>query len=392
MICLNLILNAQTASRQPYSSYSAVSNQYISAGLATNPVTLNGGKFVAGVYFVAPAFHVLDVLKLATDSLKIEDIPRNIQVDGETIDIMQYLCKNDQSQNPIVKAGMQIYVPFPNKTILIKGDYQNNFGKITIKDNDNLQNVISLLTLNPTAETNSVEIMRNNTVLIVNKSQYGSFALNNNDVINIRTFKSLHLPEMVEVRGEVDKKGYYAITLGVTKVADILQQAQSLGTGDTSRILIYRKASSTRIQSARPEVFAGLENATNSFPVFCNLNTTLNDKDIIEIPKKDFGVYVTGYVKKPGTFLFANDKVVRNYLEMAGGLTRAADKHNIRVMTLCGVSYNVRDVKTVQPGDIIMVPEGIESKWVKTWVPIITVIGSTASVIAAAAAAIRIAN
>lgn len=55
------------------------------------PVTINGGNFVPGVYYVYPSVKVLDVLRKATDTLSIEDIPRDIMVNDQAIDLLKYI-------------------------------------------------------------------------------------------------------------------------------------------------------------------------------------------------------------------------------------------------------------------------------------------------------------
>ena len=74
------------------------------------PVTINGGNFIPGVYYVYPAIRVLDVLKKATDILSIENLSRDIKVNDTTVDILRYILKNEQDQNPTVTPGMNIYV------------------------------------------------------------------------------------------------------------------------------------------------------------------------------------------------------------------------------------------------------------------------------------------
>lgn len=365
------------------SSYPIQNSQYLTPAAPMYIVRINGEKFKTGVYFVASALRVYDVLKMASDDLKTEDLPRAILVDSIEIDILQYLCKNDLSQNPPVTSGMQIYVPYPNFYVHLRGAYQNNFHKVSLKKAETLGSMISLLTMESTADTSHVEIIRGDSIYTVERVKFSEYELQDNDVINILTKKARHLPEMVEVIGEVEKTGTYVIERGLTTVSDILKIARPLKSADTTRVKIYRKNISTSVQSPRPEVLAGLGNALGNILAFYNTGETLIDRDVIEIPKIETTVYVTGYVKTPRMVDFKKGSTWDYYVKQAGGCTKAADKGNIRVISTCGQTYHVRDVKEVQPGDIIMVPEGIETKWVKIWAPVISVLGSTASVIAA---------
>ena len=365
-----------------FTSYSQTINQQFSTQQYS--VTLNGGNFISGVYYVSPAFRILDVLKMATDTLKTENISRDIQVDGVSIDLFQYLCKNDQTQNPSIKAGMQIFVVFPERYVIVNGDIQNKINKLPIKKNETLQSLLELFTLNPSADSSYVQLIRNQKTLNVLRSEFDDQILENNDFIIVPTLKSRHLPYLVQIRGEIEKPGFYPIIHGITTVKEIIDVAKLLQAGSISKTCVYRKIRLEQQQSPRQEVLSGLKNLSSQFITLCGDSLqTLNDSDIIEVPRIDSCVYVNGYVAYPCAVLFDKSLSIKEYIKRAGGFTKAADKVNIRVLTSCGVNFQVRDVKKIQPGDIIMVPESSESKWVKTWSPIISVIGSTASIIAA---------
>ena len=347
-------------------------------------VTLNGGNFISGVYNVSPAFRILDVLKMATDTLKPENISRDIQVDGVSIDLFQYLCKNDQTQNPSIRAGMQIFVIFPERYVIVNGDIQNKINKIPIKKNETLQSLLELFTLNPSADSSYVQLIRSQRTLNILRSEFNNQILENNDFIIVPTLKSKHLPYLVQIKGEVEKPGFYPIKHGITTVKEIIEAAKLLQAGNISKTCVFRKIKLDQQQSPRQEVLSGLKNLSSQFITLCGDSLqTLNDSDIIEVPRIDSCVYVNGYVAHPCAVLFNKNLSIKDYIKRAGGFTKASDKVNVRVLTSCGVNFQVRDVKKIQPGDIIMVPESSESKWVKTWSPIISVIGSTASIIAA---------
>jgi len=321
---------------------------------------------------------------MATDTLKMENLPRDILVDSVNIDIFQYLFKNDQTQNPSIKSGMQIFVIFPERFATINGDIQNKISKIALKKNEDLESLLNLFTLNPTADSSYVSIIRDQTTKKVLRSDFKGELIENNDFIIVPTLKSKHLPYLVQIRGEIERPGFYPIEYGVTKVNEIVLLAKPLQSGNLSKVCVYRKVKIDPQQSPRLEVSSGLKNISNQFITLCSDNNqTLNDSDIIEVPRVDLSVYVNGYVSKPRAIAYKEGTSVKEYINMAGGFTRAADKVNVRILTSCGTAFQVRDVKDVQPGDIIMVPEASESKWVKTWSPIIGVVGSTASIIAA---------
>jgi hypothetical protein len=347
------------------------------------PVTINGGNFKPGVYYVYPAIRVLDALKRAVDTLSIEDIPRDIKVDGQSVDLIKYIFKNDMDQNPVVTPGMNIYAEFPTERVTIKGDILNKVNKLTIHKDELLSDFISLFTLSPTADSTFVYLLRDNKNEKVLVQDYGTITLKDNDYIIVPENKTKLPPCMVEVKGEVNRAGLYSIDHGKTRLSDIIPLIDLLPTANKSKICIYRKIKMDQLQSPRPEVTAGLKNLATSYNTFyADTDQVLSDKDIIEFSKIEPVVYVNGFVVRPSGIAYADSLKVEDYIMKAGGFSRSADKRNVRVITACGVNYQLRDVKEVQPGDVILVPESSESKWVKTWTPIISIIGTTVSVTA----------
>ncbi|MDD5650169.1 MAG: SLBB domain-containing protein [Candidatus Nanoarchaeia archaeon] len=348
------------------------------------PVSLNGSNLKPGVYYVPPAYRVLDCIKLAVDTFKIEDLNRNILVDDQNIDILKYIFKNDLTQNPLVKPGTQIFMDYPLKYATVIGDVLNNTNKLSIKENETLKDLLSLFTLSPTADTTHINLIRNGITKKVSSSKYDSTMIENNDFIIVPELKSKRIPYMVQIKGETENPGFYSIKHGETILKDVLSSIKLLPAANMSKICIHRKIKIEQTQSPRTEVSAGLKNLSSTYKTFyADTNQVLNDSDIIEIPKTDSFVYINGYVVNPTSVKFQKNLTLKGYIKKAGGFAKSADKSNIRILTSCGTNYQIRDIKEIQPGDMIMVPESSESKWIKTWSPLINVVGSTASIIAA---------
>ena len=347
------------------------------------PVTINGGNFVPGVYYVYPAVKVLDVLRKATDTLSIEDIPRDIMVNDQSIDLLKYIFNNDPDNNPSVTPGMNIYAGFPTGRVTIKGDILNKVNRVAIHNNEKLSDFMGLFTLSPTADSSFVTVIRDNVSEVITAAKYDTVLLRDNDYVIVPEGKSKLPPCMVEIKGEADKPGLYPIEHGKTRLKEILPLVGLLPTANVSKINISRKLKVDQLQSPRIEVTTGLKNLAISHTTFyADSEQILNDKDVIEIPKTDHFVYINGFVKNPSSIEYAEGLMVEDYIKKAGGFSRSADKVNVRVITACGNNYQIKDIKEVQPGDVILVPESSESKWVKTWTPIISIIGTTVSVVA----------
>ena len=121
-------------------------------------------------------------------------------------------------------------------------------------------------------------------------------------------------------------------------------------------------------------------------------NILLEDGDRIYIPKKPGSILVFGEVYNPTAYVFKPGMTVRDYINMAGGLTKDADKEDIFVIKANGsvvsknsyaerkFDWDSEDNKivlgknsildyTLQPGDSIIVPT--EVKVPTMWRPLI---------------------
>jgi protein involved in polysaccharide export with SLBB domain len=108
----------------------------------------------------------------------------------------------------------------------------------------------------------------------------------------------------------------------------------------------------------------------------------LRDGDHVAVERLQQSVRVDGSVKEPGLFQYATGRSVEDYIRLAGGTTTHANSSDAR-LTRAGSSSTLQahDVRVVEPGDFIWVPE---KKEVSTWSvfkDIMIVAGQAAAVI-----------
>jgi polysaccharide export outer membrane protein len=108
----------------------------------------------------------------------------------------------------------------------------------------------------------------------------------------------------------------------------------------------------------------------------------LQDGDSIFVPRKPGTVEVLGSVFQSNSFIYKPNRIVKDYVLMAGGETASADGSEIYVIRADGTAKSGRGagwfsgvgVSQVNPGDTIVVPEMIErSSWrqsLKEWTAI----------------------
>ena len=96
-----------------------------------------------------------------------------------------------------------------------------------------------------------------------------------------------------------------------------------------------------------------------------SLSLILEENDTIVVPNQPTTISVTGEILSPNTVGFNSDLLIEDYIELAGGFTRNADKRNIYVIRASGetVLLNNKFFSTQlypEPGDTIVVPRNLE--------------------------------
>jgi len=107
--------------------------------------------------------------------------------------------------------------------------------------------------------------------------------------------------------------------------------------------------------------------------------------DTLIVPSRREQVMVGGAVMRPGFYQLSPDLKPSEYINMAGGPTRTGNAGGARVIGANGGSKAIGKVSTLQPGDVITVPERRVST--AEWVSITLIIGN----IAMSAAAVGVA-
>jgi protein involved in polysaccharide export with SLBB domain len=99
-----------------------------------------------------------------------------------------------------------------------------------------------------------------------------------------------------------------------------------------------------------------------------NVDISLEDGDVITIPARMYTLLVTGAVMHPGSFYYQPEMKVEDYIDIAGGYARDANKDDVYVLKANGLHYQSKKVKKIEPGDVIIVPtkvmvEKVTDRW-----------------------------
>jgi len=147
---------------------------------------------------------------------------------------------------------------------------------------------------------------------------------------------------VVYVTGEVNKPGSYPYEEGMTAIKAISLAGGLTEKAADGKITVTRKAQ-------------GAQETT----LQVGLHDLIRPDDVLQIPEKRW-VYVTGEVKKPGSYLYDDQMTILKAITLAGGLTDKAAPGRTQIIRKKDGKEDTIRVKmedSILPEDVIVVPE-----------------------------------
>ena len=355
-------------------------------------------------------------------------------------DLQMFLERGELDQNPLLSDGDVVYVPFAGKTFSVIGAV-NAPGSYHFQSGDRLSTAIELAGgVAPNALVDTLEVARyqpgentpfrffvlaDGTMFTEDQSKlhllpqaaatfnpteaelefphpvmYADFELQEEDMVFVRHVPIERQRRLVDIQGEVEHPGRYAISEDVTTLKDavamaggltpeafldeaklIRQEAVRLEDREFERLKLIPPADMTESEYEYFKV-RSRENPGQMVVRFKELlsegqtseDVVLRGGDKIEIPsRKDF-VSVIGMVQYPGNVLYEPGLAIDDYIAHSGGYAEDADKGKSRLIRAAGgESVSLNDVDVVNQGDTIFIPEKGEGKFWSTFMDALTV-------------------
>ncbi len=341
-------------------------------------------------------------------------------------DLYDLLLKGDRNTDQLVQPDDVIFIGPVGAQVAVLGSV-NQQAIFETKPGETLSDVLAMAGgFNSVADRRHVAVERlvdraTGHVTELTLPQHAADALGTGDVVRVFSAITASVPmeyqnERVRVEGEVLHPGDYVLPPG-SKISDALRLAGGLtpaaypyGTEFTRESVrrtqeinydralrdletdITKNQASQRATSAE-EISAQSASAASNERLLARLRQirptgrvvlqiqpeaavlpelTLEDGDSIKVPPRGSSVGVFGSVFTTGSFLYEPNHTTEQYLALAGGPTRGADKDSIFMIRANGSvisarqgasfwhsNSNFRDA-VVQPGDTLFVPEELD--------------------------------
>lgn len=397
-------------------------------------VTVNGGVAKPGIMFVDGVYRVWDCIIKANNgtvpAAQDADLRNVVVKNSDTtlnLDLFRYNVRNDLSQNPYIYPGDRIFINTPLVQVLVLGEVKKpaSGSFIPLRPGETVRELFDVLVIDPSADSNMIVLQRGGTkserhdTVLSMTGDGADLRLEHGDIVNVT--KRADYPEVatVAVAGAVWRPGQYTIVEKNTTAKDIIDRCGGyLAKANPDRVYILRN--SKKVTGALPE--NGLEfQAENNVKLnlgsirqemnlaFARMNslqdysvisladrgaaTILEHGDQLVVPYSEPFVYVSGSVGKPGAYAFVEGKDSRYYIRDAGGFTRKSDRRNVYVLSPYHTSVQVKSDRSIEQGDIIIVPDSQNNKIMITFImPVLQVASTVATIILAMVSVIQASN
>ncbi|MCJ7458552.1 MAG: SLBB domain-containing protein [candidate division Zixibacteria bacterium] len=386
-------------------------------------VSVTGAVVSPGVYSAYANERVSEIIQRAGRVLP-NSTTRNIILkrnDGsqKKIDILRFLKTGDNERNPYVLDGDIIYVPLKDIAMYygIYGAVKDP-GEYEYSEDDSLLDLINLAGgLEPDADLSKTEIVRfasdnkntqtfkeDLTPLFIAGNRGKNIPLIPGDRFFIRSTPDFKEKKQVNINGEVLYPGVYAIEEGKTRLLDLISLAggfteeASLEEAEMIREYIpekpdleYERLKKIPVADMKSYEYEYFKTKSRERPGRASIdfvklfkggdpeeNILLIDKDEVFIPRKNLAVKVTGSVVNPGFLSYEPGKDYSYYIKKAGGFSWRASTGKVKLIKSTTGEWKKPD-RSIEPGDVIWVPEKSEKSFLSTFKDVITVISSAAT-------------
>ena len=298
-------------------------------------INIMGEVNVPGTYQLsafASVFHALYSAGGITPSGTLRDIKvfRNSK-QVASIDLYTYLM-NGQEDNVRLEDGDVIIVDPFEQHVYISGNIRRSMTYELKKGETFAQLIYYAGGFSAEAYTSAVRVTRNNggrSVLTVKNDQFDKFPMMDGDSVDVEAI--LHrLENTVSIKGAVFRPGQYGLSENLHTVSQLIAMADGpIETAFLGRGVLYRMKLD-RTQLAIPIDLEGIINGTVQ-------DIELKNEDQLYIPDnqnklKEQTVSISGEVREPETFPFAENESVEDLILRAGGLTKRASTSKVDII------------------------------------------------------------
>jgi protein involved in polysaccharide export with SLBB domain len=359
-------------------------------------VSLIGDVTKPSNFILSANSRLMDLISISAGLNSGADI-RNIKIISreETVnlyDLLSFLRFGNLDNNPLLREGDIVLLDKSDKTIHITGEVKYP-GIYEFVENESVYDLIQMAGgfLNK-AKKDTIEVVRFDETGDYQKSHFynleslerNEIVLHNKDHVMVRVRPEFMIELFVKVEGFIRYPGFYMIEKNKTTLSEIISKAGGLlDNGSYTEATLSRKLNVSIYdpEFERLKVIPRVDMSDDEYAYFKaksreragrvvvdfydllvngnkNEDVTLYQDDLIHVPEKKNYITLLGQVVNPGNIKFDPNLTVDDYINIAGGFGwRALENDVIVIKSLTGEWIDASDVKLLDPGDTIWIPE-----------------------------------
>lgn len=299
-------------------------------------VNVMGEVKAPGTYTLSAFSSVFHALYMAGGPSEIGTL-RNIKVYRHnklvsTVDVYDYILNGKLSGN----------VRLSDDDVIVVGSYDclvNVTGKVKrpmyyeMKKDESVGTLIDYAGgFAGDAYRKSVRVVRKSgsqySVYTVNEFDMASFHMADNDSVSVDSILPRY-SNMVEVKGAVFRPGMYQIGKSIYSVKTLMENTEGVTEEAFTQHAVMHRMKADRTLEVIPVDIEGIMNGTVS-------DIPLKNEDILFVPTKQESrvqqtIAIHGEVMYPGTYKYADNETLEDFVLQAGGLKENASMHNVLV-------------------------------------------------------------
>lgn len=274
----------------------------------------------------ASVFHALYMAGGVNDLGTLRDI--KVYRNGKllsSVDIYDYIQNGKLTGNIRLSDGDVIQVDTYDCLVTVEGKVKRPM-IYEMRKNESINSLLKYSGgFTGDAYTKAVRVERKNgrDVSIYNVEEFdmGSFHVADGDLVSVDSILN-RFHNTVEIKGAVFRPGKYQCGGSVNSVRSLIERAEGVTEGAfTTRAVMHRMKADRTLEVVSVDV-AGILNGTVA-------DIALKENDILYIPTKqdvqlERTITIHGEVNYPGTYQYADNETLEDFILQAGGLTESA--------------------------------------------------------------------
>lgn len=189
----------------------------------------------------------------------------------------------------------------------------------------------------------------------IDEFEMNGFTLNDGDSIYVDSIVATY-SNMIELRGAVNHPGMYEVGGSISSVRDLVNAAEGLRRDAfTSRAVLHRTRDDMSLEVLPINIVGIMKGEVPDVP--------LRKDDILFVPSRtdmrgEETVQITGEVRFPGTFVYADNTSLEDLILQAGGLTEAASMAKVDVFRRLNNAFATEDTEELSQSFTFSLKDG----------------------------------